>query len=149
MHAYRPLPTVWSRPWYVCCSSTIFAPKFKSITDNIAPPVASCLGDLITLCFIGVISTVLIRVIDTPIPFILAALVVIGASVCFVFTIRNRHVRPLLTQGWTPLFGAMAISSATGIVLDRFVSRYEGFALLAVVISGMFHPQRSFGYSPK
>jgi solute carrier family 41 len=32
------------------------------------------------------------------------------------------------------------ISSGTGIVLDMFVSRYEGFALLAIVISGMFLP---------
>jgi len=55
---------------------------------------------------------------------------------CFAFTLRNTHVRPLLTQGWTPLFGAMIISSGTGIVLDMFVSRYEGFAVLAVVISG-------------
>lgn len=31
----------------------------------------------------------------------------------------------------------MLISSATGIVLDLFVSRYQGFALLAVVISGL------------
>jgi solute carrier family 41 len=47
-------------------------------------------------------------------------------------------VRGLLTQGWTPLFGAMAIASATGIILDVFVSRYSGFALLAVIISGVF-----------
>jgi solute carrier family 41 len=39
-------------------------------------------------------------------------------------------------QGWTPLFGAMIISTATGIILDLFVSRYSGFALLAVLISG-------------
>lgn len=30
----------------------------------------------------------------------------------------------------------MIISSGTGIILDMFVSRYEGFALLAVAISG-------------
>ena len=32
----------------------------------------------------------------------------------------------------------MIISSGTGIVLDVFVSRYEGFAVLAVVISGTY-----------
>ncbi|KAF9464530.1 solute carrier family 41 member 1 [Collybia nuda] len=119
------------------CMLIVLCRKFGRDPDNIAPPVASCLGDLVTLCFIGLISTILIRVIDTPIPFILAILIVVGASFCFIFTIRNHHVRPLLTQGWTPLFGAMIISSGTGIVLDRFVSRYEGFALLAVVISGL------------
>lgn len=30
----------------------------------------------------------------------------------------------------------MVISSGTGIVLDMFVSKYEGFAILAIVISG-------------
>ena len=55
-----------------------------------------------------------------------------------VYVRRNIHVRDLLGQGWSPLFGAMAISSATGIILDLFVSRYKGFALLAVIISGMF-----------
>jgi solute carrier family 41 len=54
-----------------------------------------------------------------------------------MFTRRNPRVAPLLTQGWAPLFGAMVISSGTGIVLDLFVSRYDGFALLAVVISGL------------
>ena len=45
-------------------------------------------------------------------------------------------VRDLIWQGWTPLFGAMIISSGTGIVLDMFASRYPGFPMLAVVISG-------------
>lgn len=31
----------------------------------------------------------------------------------------------------------MIISSATGLVLDRSVNRYKGFALLAVSITGM------------
>ena len=61
---------------------------------------------------------------------------VIISVVCLVYTVRNPHVKSLITEGWSPLFGAMVISSATGIVLDMFVSRYEGFAILAVVISG-------------
>jgi solute carrier family 41 len=55
-----------------------------------------------------------------------------------MLTRRNLHVRELLTHGWSPLLGAMIISSGTGIVLDLFVSRYKGFALLAVVISGKY-----------
>lgn len=52
-------------------------------------------------------------------------------------TRQNEDVKELIWQGWTPLFGAMVISSATGIVLDTFVSKFEDFALLAVAISGM------------
>lgn len=61
---------------------------------------------------------------------------VLSACVCTYFTRKNRHVRDLLWQGWTPLFGAMVISTASGLILDFFVSRYSGFALLAIVISG-------------
>ncbi|KAF5386660.1 hypothetical protein D9615_002041 [Tricholomella constricta] len=119
------------------CTLIVLCRKYGRDPDNIAPPIASCLGDLVTLCFIGATSSVLIRVLHTPIPFILGILIIVVATTCLVFTIRNHHVRPLLSQGWSPLFGAMIISSGTGIVLDRFVSRYEGFALLAVVISGL------------
>lgn len=98
--------------------------------------MASCLGDLVTLLLIGLVSTLLIPFIRTPVTFIVVVLVVLIAVTCGISTRKNPHVRDLITQGWTPLFGAMVISSATGIVLDLFVSRYEGFALLAVVISG-------------
>jgi solute carrier family 41 len=99
--------------------------------------VASCLGDLVTLCLLGLVSSILINFIATPIPLILAILVVLSSTVCGLATYRNPAVRPLITQGWTPLFGAMIISSGTGIILDLFVSRYDGFALLAVAISGL------------
>ncbi|KAG6907514.1 hypothetical protein DXG01_008603 [Tephrocybe rancida] len=118
------------------CTLIVMCRRYGRDPDNIAPPVASCLGDLVTLLFMGLVSAVLIGIIGTPIPFILGILVVVFATFCFFVTIRNPHVRRLLSQGWLPLFGAMIISSGTGIVLDRFASRYEGFALLAVVISG-------------
>jgi solute carrier family 41 len=106
------------------------------VIDNIAPPVAGCLGDLVTLSFLGAVSAVLILVIDTPIPLVLGVLVVTSALICARFTLRNPAVKGLIKEGWSPLFGAMVISSGTGIVLDLFVNRYEDFALLAVVISG-------------
>lgn len=106
------------------------------VSDNIAPPVASCLGDLVTLSFVGLVSSLLIRVIDTPVPLILSILVVLSAFTCATFTLRNPAVKHLIKEGWSPLFGAMVISCGTGIVLDLFVNRYEDFALFAVVISG-------------
>ncbi|CAK5279184.1 unnamed protein product [Mycena citricolor] len=105
--------------------------------DNIAPPIASCLGDLVTLLLLGAVATTLIYVMHTPIPFVVAIIITLFAISCGFYVRRNSHVAPLLTQGWSPLFGAMIISSGTGIVLDMFVTRYEGFALLAVVISGL------------
>jgi solute carrier family 41 len=108
---------------------------FPRHADNIAPPIASCLGDLITLSFVGLVSTLLIPVINTPIPSVLGVVVILSAVACLTFTLRNPLVRHLLREGWSPLFGAMVIEVATGIVLDLFVHRYEGFAILAVAIS--------------
>ncbi|KAF9009582.1 hypothetical protein BDQ17DRAFT_1348375 [Cyathus striatus] len=119
------------------CTLIVLCRKYHLDPDNIAPAIASCLGDLITLCLIGVVSTLLIPFLHTPLPLLIAIAVICWGTFCLVITLKNEHVRPLLTQGWTPLFGAMIISCATGIVLDMFVSRYEGFAVLAVVISGL------------
>lgn len=119
------------------CILIVLCRFFGLDPDNIAPPVASCLGDLVTLLLMGLISSFLIHLEHTPVPFFIALLVILIALSCLVSTRKNPHVRKLVGQGWTPLFGAMIISSGTGIVLDLFVSRYEGFALLAVVISGL------------
>ncbi|KAH8824420.1 solute carrier family 41 member 1 [Flagelloscypha sp. PMI_526] len=119
------------------CTLIVLCRKFGRNPDNIAPPIASCLGDLVTLCLVGVVSKLLINFLHTPVTFI-ACLIVLGvAGTCLVYTRRNPYVKDLIFQGWSPLLGAMAISSATGIVLDLFVTRYDGFALLAVVISGL------------
>lgn len=111
--------------------------KYDRDPDNIAPAVASCLGDLFTLILLGCVATALIPFLHTIIPFVVACLVFLASATCLIYTRRNEYAAPLLTEGWSPLFGAMAISSGTGIVLDMFVSRYEGFAVLAIVISGL------------
>ncbi|KAG6853098.1 hypothetical protein C0991_006901 [Blastosporella zonata] len=118
------------------CALIVICRRYGRDPDNIAPPIAACLGDLVTLLFMGVVSSFLMPGISTPIPFVFAIVIVVVAVFCFISTVRNTHVRPLISKGWTPLFGAMIISSGTGIVLDIFASRYQGFALLAIVISG-------------
>ena len=105
-------------------------------TDNIAPPVAACLGDLVTLLLLGAVATVNILLVPPPIPFLIIVLLTAAAVAWTFVTRRNAHVSDLLTQGWVPLFLAMVISCGAGIVLDLFVSQFEGFALLATVISG-------------
>ena len=122
------------------CALVVVCHRFNRDPDNIVPAVASCLGDLVTLVMLGFVSTLFVPFIQTLIPFLVGIFVTCSAIACFVLTLKNKHVRPLLKVGWWPLLGAMVISSGTGIVLDMFVSRYEGFALLAIVISGMFLP---------
>ncbi len=81
-------------------------------------------------------STVLTLGIGTAAPYVVVAVVTLSAIACASVVRRNEHVRPLLGAGWTPLLGAMVIASASGIVLDVFVSRYEGYAILAVAFGG-------------
>ncbi|KAG6861777.1 hypothetical protein C0995_012281 [Termitomyces sp. Mi166 len=119
------------------CTLIVVCRRYGRDPDNIAPPVASCLGDLVTLLWMGAVSATLIGVIHTPIPFIFGILIICFAVVCLVMTMRNPHVRPLLSQGWPPLLGAMILSCGAGIVLDTFATRYEGFMLLSVVISDL------------
>ncbi|EJD06222.1 solute carrier family 41 member 1 [Fomitiporia mediterranea MF3/22] len=119
------------------CTLVVFCRKFSLNPDNIAPPVAACLGDLITLCLLGLVSSFLINFVNTPLPFVICIMLVVSSCICAYMVSRNSYVRDLIKQGWSPLFGAMAISSGTGIILDTFVSRYDGYALLAVIISGL------------
>ncbi|EGN96398.1 hypothetical protein SERLA73DRAFT_186115 [Serpula lacrymans var. lacrymans S7.3] len=119
------------------CTLIVLCRRFGRDPDNIAPPIAACLGDLVTLCLIGAVSSVLITFLNTLYPLILGILLILSAIICFIFVRQNTFVRRLVTQGWSPLFGAMLISSGTGMVLDIFASRYEGFPLLAIVISGL------------
>ncbi|KAF9239130.1 hypothetical protein BU15DRAFT_88139 [Melanogaster broomeanus] len=105
------------------CALIVICRRYGRDPDNIAPPIAACLGDLVTLCLLGAVSSVLINFVNTLWPLVVVLLLISSAISCAFI-------------GWTPLFGAMVISSATGIVLDTFASRYPGFPLLAIVISG-------------
>ena len=109
------------------------------ILDNIAPPIASCLGDLVTLCLLAGVSYIFISLLRAP--FVLVIIIIAmtaGATGWVVLTNKNPHVKPLLREGWSPLFGAMIISSGTGAVLDLFASRYMDYGLLAVANTSGF-----------
>lgn len=134
MFAGFTLPSLQPQSRWV---SSTFCPSFylHYIVDNIAPPVASCLGDLLTLTLLALSSTVLLH-LPSPSPFLLLIFLFVLAVLAFRSTLKNTHVRDLLWNGWTPLLVAMLISSGTGLVLEKFVKKYEGFAMMAVVISG-------------
>ena len=109
------------------------------ISDNIAPPIASCLGDLITLCLLAGVSYLYINLLRTPfVLVIIIVAIIIGAIGWAALANKNPHVKPLLREGWSPLFGAMIISSGTGAILDLFVSRYMDYGLLAVANTSGF-----------
>ncbi|EUC66044.1 divalent cation transporter [Rhizoctonia solani AG-3 Rhs1AP] len=122
------------------CSIVILCRKFKLNPDNIAPPIASCLGDLVTLTLTALTSTLFFYTSGRHFPF-LPFLSTVGLFVLIPFVFQLcRHLtfsRPLIRDGWSPLVVAMAIESGTGLVLDWYVGRYRGFGMLAVVMTSL------------
>jgi solute carrier family 41 len=84
-------------------------------------------------------STLLILGSGAIAPFLAIGVVIIWAIACAYAVLQNGHVKPLLKEGWTPLLISMVITSASGIVLDLFVDRYDGYALLAVAFGGTYY----------
>jgi solute carrier family 41 len=120
------------RPWFPQLEGLVHVLP----TDNIVPPITSCLSDLVTMFLLGAMSTVLTLWIGTAAPYVVIAVVTLCAIAAVSVVRRNEHVRPLLSTGWSPLLGAVVVSSASGRVLDAFVGRYEGYAMLAVAFGG-------------
>jgi solute carrier family 41 len=119
------------------CALVVVTRQRGGNPDNIASPLSGSLGDLLTLTLLGLLSSFMVRFEGT----ILATMILLGlVFVClafFMIAYRNAYVRELLSSGWIPLVVAMFISSGAGVVLDTFVSKFEGFALLVPVITGL------------
>lgn len=106
-------------------------------SDNITPPLAACLGDLVTIFILALFGTALVGTMDTPVPSILVLLMSAAAVWFTIRVLRVEWVRNVARGGWLPLIGAMLISSGTGMVLAKGVGHYKGFALLAISMTGL------------
>lgn len=118
------------------CALVLLCRYFKLNPDNIAPAVASALGDLLTLSLFGLSSHF---IYPLPIGGLIAVQVgyLIIFIVSFYLTLRNPRIKGLLREGWTPLLSAMVISSGTGMILDTFVARYRYYAMVSIAQDGI------------
>ncbi|WVQ75925.1 hypothetical protein IAR50_005560 [Cryptococcus sp. DSM 104548] len=105
--------------------------------DNITPPLAACLGDLLTLFILALLGTALVHTMDTILPLCLLIIMSVAAGWFTKRVMRNKWVKEVARGGWVPLIGAMLISSGTGMVLAKGVGKYRGFALLAISMTGL------------
>jgi solute carrier family 41 len=105
--------------------------------DNITPPIAACLGDLLTLFILALAGTVLVGAMDTPLPLISVIIMSIAALWFTRRVMRDTWVKDIARGSWIPLISAMLISSGTGMVLESGVGKYRGFALLAISMTGL------------
>ncbi|KAF7728310.1 hypothetical protein EC973_006251 [Apophysomyces ossiformis] len=119
------------------CGLILLSRKLDINPDNIACPLASATGDIVTLVLLSGSAFTLQgspeSLVDTFILFGMLALVPVFGFIVW----RNKHVKDLLYVGWTPLVVAMVISSLAGIVLEKYVEKYNGVALLTPVLIGL------------
>lgn len=119
------------------CALVVVTRQLGGNPDNIASPLAGSLGDLLTLSLLGLIGSFLVHFEGTILATIILLVLALACATCFIVTYRNAYVRELLSSGWVPLVIAMFISSGAGLVLDAFVQEFQGFALLAPVVTGL------------
>jgi len=107
--------------------------------DNVATPIAASLGDITSLALLSWVATLLYESIGTHdwlAPFIIAAYI-LAIPLWIWIAKRNLQTRDVLYNGWTPVVGAMLISSMGGLILDFMVSRFENIAVFQPVINGV------------
>ncbi|KAI9207216.1 uncharacterized protein BJ171DRAFT_493916 [Polychytrium aggregatum] len=119
------------------CAVVIVCKLVNLDPDNIATPVASSLGDLITLMTFGGLSTLLYRYHESPLSIVLIVAVLSMLPVWTWITLHNEHVREVLKTGWSPLVASMLISTFAGMVLEQYLDSYIGLAILVPVMNGI------------
>ncbi|POW22346.1 hypothetical protein PSHT_01440 [Puccinia striiformis] len=120
------------------CGLVIACRILKINPDNITTPIASSLGDLMTLIFLSLTASIFIRYAERSILTTTTFMILTCSIILHVyFTYKNEYVRGSLKVGWTPLFMAMLISTCSGLVLEKVVIKYHGFAVIAPVLTGI------------
>jgi len=90
-----------------------------------------------TLIFLSLGASVFIRVARTGFSTVIFVILACSIVMHGYLTSRNGYVRGLLRVGWTPLFAAVMISTCSGLVLERVVTRLPGFAAIAPVLTAI------------
>ena len=81
--------------------------------DNITAPVATCLGDLLTLFILALLGSVLVGTMDTPIPLIAVILMGLAAAWFTRAVMRDEWVKNVAKGSWAPLVCLSALFSSS------------------------------------
>lgn len=119
------------------CVIVVGCRRFDLDPDNIATPIAATLGDLVTLWILAGISHLSLVAIDTPATPIVLFGTLLSLPLWWFLTSRNEHVSGVLRRGWTPIIISMLISSFAGLVLEQYIQRFEGLAVIIPVLNGV------------
>jgi hypothetical protein len=104
------------------------------MTDNITAPVATCLGDLLTLFILALLGSLLVGTMDTPIPLI--AVILMGlAGVWFTRAVmRDDWVKNVAKGGWAPLVCLLLVLFLHPTLSPR------SLPILILVLQSVLHP---------
>ncbi|KAF9168595.1 hypothetical protein DFQ26_004229 [Actinomortierella ambigua] len=119
------------------CVLVLLCRKFNINPDNIACPLASSMGDLVTLFVLAGCSTTLRKYVDTPICFLVLGVQILCIPVWLIIVRRNKFVVEVVKEGWGPILLAMVIASTAGLTLERYIDQYPGMALISPVLNGL------------
>ncbi|XP_063369983.1 solute carrier family 41 member 1 isoform X1 [Cydia amplana] len=139
--------------------------RFKVNPDNVATPLAASIGDIVSNSVLAVTAQYMYEQIHIippkeeatghevqadvgptepvkietslwqPIVIICVYCSLLPVWVFIVY--RNKHTKPVLTTGWTPVISALFISGIGGIVLDQAVDRFTGYEVFQPIVNGI------------
>ncbi|KAI7868162.1 hypothetical protein BDF14DRAFT_1796922 [Spinellus fusiger] len=119
------------------CGLILLSRMLRIDPDNIACPMASSLGDVVTLGILAGCAHYLLIHLDSALSLYILISMLISVPFFAKAVWRNKQVKYLLYSGWTPIVFAMLISSFAGLVLERYVEQFKGLAMLTPILCGL------------
>ncbi|KAG0081615.1 hypothetical protein BGZ90_006818 [Linnemannia elongata] len=119
------------------CGLVLVCRRYRINPDNIACPLASSFGDLVTLVILAAVSVFLQKYINSPLSVLMLVMLLALIPVWVIYVRKNKYVCEVAKEGWGPVFAAMVIASTAGLVLERYINEFPGMALISPVLNGL------------
>ncbi|KAF9131361.1 hypothetical protein BGW39_001869 [Mortierella sp. 14UC] len=119
------------------CGLVLVCRRYRINPDNIACPLASSFGDLVTLVILAAVSVFLQKYINSPLSALMLVMLLALIPVWVIYVRKNKYVCEVAKEGWGPVFAAMVIASTAGLVLERYINEFPGMALISPVLNGL------------
>ncbi|GJJ72135.1 solute carrier family 41 [Entomortierella parvispora] len=119
------------------CGLVLLCRKYGINPDNIACPLASSFGDLVTLVILAGCAASLESYLHSPLAIVILVFLLALIPVWIMYVRQNKFVSEVAKEGWGPVFAAMVIASTAGLTLERYITEYPGMALISPVLNGL------------
>ncbi|XP_018320060.1 solute carrier family 41 member 3-like [Agrilus planipennis] len=117
-----------------------FSFKYKINPDNICSPIIASIGDVVSMGLLALFAKFFYEMLQENrywIPIAVISVWVVVLFPCWLIIVRkNRFTKDVLLQGWIPVFSAVIISGAGGLILNHAVAVHPGFSSFQPVVNG-------------